>query len=154
MTLEAVVGSQTTYYFTVTDDGNEPPMVFVIGNQPENAALTKMDEQTYHYTFTLDEPVGFNLSFVANDSLGATSLLDPQMLLCGCVNSSDCTMLGVLAPSADPLVLECDCSAGIHLLSWLLPHLWTKHVCNNWLCLTIRTIYIHVTLIMHKGHWS
>ena len=112
-----MVGSQTTYYFTVVDDGDEPPTVLAIGNQPESAELSKMDEQTYQYTFTLDEPVGFNLSFVANDSLGATSMLDPQMRVCGCVDSSDCTMLGVLTPSADPLVLECDCFAGIVILS-------------------------------------
>ena len=118
--LEAVVGSQTTYYFTVTDDGDEPPMVFVLGNQPESAVLNQMDEQTYQYSFTLNEPVGFNLSFVASDNMEATSLLDPQMRVCGCASAADCTMLGVLAPSADPLVLECDCSPGMCPLSQLL----------------------------------
>lgn len=110
-----MVGVETTYSFSVSDVDGDTVDVTVIGDPPENAVLTS-DEGIYHFTFTLDVPVGFNLSFVANDSMGAPTLLDPQVLICGCQNASNCDLEGMANPSADPLIMACDCSDGKRIL--------------------------------------
>ena len=110
-TLLVIVGVEVTYSFTVVDMEDDVVNVTWIGDPPENAVLTR-NNQIYQFNFTLDSPTGFSLSFVANDSLGATTLLDPQVQICGCQNASTCDLEGLPNPSADPVIMACDCSDG------------------------------------------
>lgn len=110
-TLLVIVGAEVTYSFTVVDEEDGVANVTWIGNPPDNAVLAK-NGQTYDFTFTQASPEGFNLSFIANDSMGAATLLDPQVQICGCRNASTCDLEGLSNPSADPVIMACDCSEG------------------------------------------
>ena len=73
--------------------------------------LVKAGPDMYNFTFDVSAVINSTVSFVASDTLNASSLLDPQLLVCAC-NSGNCTLEGLLDRDSDPLIMNCLCSEG------------------------------------------
>ena len=102
------VGQPSVYQFTASDIENFT-LSATLGGLPNTLVNVESDI----YTFTINAPVVFNstVSFTATDTLNASSLLDPQVLVCAC-NSGNCTLDGLLDRDSDPLIMNCLCSEG------------------------------------------
>ena len=60
-----------------------------------------------------DTSLNATVSFVAMDVMNASSLLDPQVLVCACQNGGNCTLEGILDQDADPFIMNCVCTEGM-----------------------------------------
>ena len=60
-----------------------------------------------------DTSLNATVSFIAMDMLNASSLLDPQVLVCACQNGGNCTLEGIIGRDVDPLIMNCICTEGI-----------------------------------------
>ena len=100
------IGQPSTYEFMVTDTNEFNVTAFGgIGSLNRNGAM---------YTLTVhenDTSLNTTVSFVARDSLNASSMLNPQVLVCACQNGN-CTLEEVLNRDADPLIMNCVCPEG------------------------------------------
>lgn len=80
-----------------------------------NFALNDLGDGSYSFTWTLMEPRGVSLTFIARDSQGGTAVMSPQLLICGCMNNGVCTQIGVTNTDGGYILLECDCTEGTHV---------------------------------------
>lgn len=115
------------YVMNITDPG-DTINVTVNGNLPAGYTLNSTDS-IYTLTFTITS-IMENLMFtvVASDPMGASSAIQPQVILivlqfvivfwilkvriCGCQNGGNCTIEGVVNTSSNPLIFLCDCTEG------------------------------------------
>lgn len=92
-------------------------MLTVEGGLPDSASVNN-DGSSYTLTWTVgiprDQLNDFNqtIQIIAKDELNATSLLAPQVHICGCSEGGNCTSDGLLNTLANPLILDCECSQG------------------------------------------
>ena len=125
---------EATLRFNVTDDKNMFELTTVNG-LPENATLvsTPQDGYTeYLFSWTISSAVTRSLMFEARDGLNASAVLSVQLQVCACMNSSDCTIEGILDTTVANVQLNCECSEGNFL-----------NYCNNYLFLIINLIILH-----------
>ena len=86
-------------------------MVTVNANDPETFLLD-LGNGTYTFHWTLRDTRDLFLSIIASDSAGASSMLVPQLEVCGCMNGGQCTLDGVLDAVAPVVILNCMCPEG------------------------------------------
>ena len=113
------IGQPSIYQFVATDTNNFT--ITVMGGIGE---LTQ-DGDTYSLTVHVnDTSLNTSMSFLAMDVLNASSLLDPQVLICACQNGGNCTLDGIIGRDADPLIMDCICNEGIFKL--ISNSVWVK----------------------------
>lgn len=79
-----------------------------------NASLTNdTDALEYTFTWTPTQIISRPVVFVAIDNMGASSVYEPMVQFCECLNGGECTLHGELDQLANPVDLNCICSAGI-----------------------------------------
>ncbi|XP_003384557.1 PREDICTED: mucin-like protein [Amphimedon queenslandica] len=98
-----------TYNFHVSDTG--AVTVAVSGSEPSTGSLNDLGNGDWEYTFTwtIDNPTSFSLSFVATDAFNASATLVPLVSICGCINDGNCTYDGVVDATNTTIVLPCEC---------------------------------------------
>ena len=112
----ATVNTSSVYLFMVT--GSTSVNVSVNGQfvLPSNIDLTNTSDVDYMLTWNpqdVEEEV--NITIVA--SVGnVSSVSNPRVRLCGCMNNGNCTEAGVLNLEQPFTVLNCECPPGILLL--------------------------------------
>ena len=102
------IGQPSIYQFVATDTNNFA--ITVMGG------IGELTQDGNAYSLTVhenDTSLNTTVSFLARDILNASSLLDPQVLICGCQNGGNCTMEGIIGRDADPLIMDCICDEGI-----------------------------------------
>ena len=109
------VGQRAVYNFTVVDE-EDTFTVEVVGEIPEGATFEDSGEGDYTFSWNLEVVTNRSdvpaLSFQANDSAGAVSLLTPQLVVCPCTNDGECTLRGILNTALPVLVMNCICPEG------------------------------------------
>ena len=95
---------------TVTDPGDEVTFT-VQGGLPANSVLEKISDNEYVFRWSPQQVFFSSLTFVANDSSGATSVFTPIVEVCACVNGGNCTLDGVLTSNIT-IIMACQCSQG------------------------------------------
>ena len=105
-------GQASVYRFMATDTDE-----FTVTHQGD-LPNTLVNSTSGMYSFTVNDSAVTNttVSFVAKDSLNASSLLNPQVLVCACQNGN-CTLEGVLNRDADPLIMNCVCPEGTYKIA-------------------------------------
>lgn len=104
------VGQESAYTIIVMDPGDEFTLT-VLGGLPPNSALEDLGEGKYVFRWNLQEVTTEPLTFVANDSKGASSTYIPIVEICACANGGNCTRDGLLSSNAT-VVLNCVCLEG------------------------------------------
>ena len=108
--LRVTIGEEATLRLTVTDPGDE--FNFIIqGEFPDNPILEKISEEEFVFRWTPQGITNMPLTFVANDSSGASSDFTPTVEICACVNGGNCTLDGVLTSNIT-IVMGCQCTQG------------------------------------------
>jgi len=112
---DVTVGQNAVYTFTVVDEG-DTFTVEVVGEIPEGASFEDNGEGEYTFSWNLEVVTNRSgvpaLSFRANDSGGAVSLLTPQLVVCPCTNDGECTRRGILNTALPVLIMNCICPEG------------------------------------------
>lgn len=108
------VGVESIYSFVVTDFSNFT--VTIEGGSPQDGLLLDVGQGRYSFSWTPASTPTQNLSFIAQDSVGAVTIHSPILQVCTCFNGGQCTVDGV--QSTDLLVrnLTCICTEGMILL--------------------------------------
>ena len=112
-TFRVTVGQEVVYQFTVIDDSGDNFTVEVVGGLPPNSTLTKDEEGSYTFRWTLQEPTIIELVFTAVDSEGAASALTPFVEVCACTNGGECTLSGEPFNESSTVIMNCDCPKGM-----------------------------------------
>ena len=112
VTLEAL----STYVFNVTDAND---FNVSVGNEVLEGHLVQ-DGDIFTFIWNLTEFENTTLTFIATDNLGAIAFLQPQLLVCPCVNNGSCTTGGLLDTASNPLLMNCLCSPGMYSSKYLL----------------------------------
>ncbi len=105
------LNEESSFLINVVDDNLAS--FSIISGEVEGGVLTR-DGNTSLYTFTwtptaiIESPI----VFVAADELNASSLYEPRVEFCQCLNGAVCTLQGVLDQLANPVDLLCICSTG------------------------------------------
>ena len=94
----------------MVDPGDEFTLT-ILGGLPPNSELEDVGEGEYIFRWNLQEVTYRTLTFVANDSQGASSTYVPVVEICACSNGGTCTRDGLLTGNAT-VVLNCMCSEG------------------------------------------
>lgn len=110
-----MVGQESTYNiqandsdeFTLKHLGDLPGQLISHGNGAHSFTVNLSHNETLMNNETV--------SFVATDSMNATTLLNPQVHLCACQYGGNCTLDGVQNRNIDPVILNCICPEG-----WLI----------------------------------
>ena len=103
------VGVENVYRFSVVDDGDFN--VTIEGGAPPGGVLSDDGLGTYTFTWTPTSVPTAPLSFVATDSIGASTLHQPILHVCACFNGGECLFGGANLEEAVQ-VLSCNCSEG------------------------------------------
>lgn len=98
------------YTITVNDPGDDFTLS-VLGGLPPNSVLDYIGGGEYAFRWNLQEVTTKPLTFVANDSKGASSTFVPIVEVCACANGGNCTRDGLLSSNAT-VVLNCVCREG------------------------------------------
>ena len=110
--------------------------VSVVGGLPVGASLEETGEGLYLFTWTLQAVINDSLIFQAVDSAGASSQLNPQLQICGCVNEGQCTLDGVLDTKLPVIVFKCTCPEGLFVClfvcSMATPHVYCSPLSLRW----------------------
>ncbi|XP_019849594.1 PREDICTED: IgGFc-binding protein-like [Amphimedon queenslandica] len=105
-TFMITVGEKALYTLHITDPG-DTISVTIDGEFPYT-----LDQNGSIWTLnvTLSSFVEFSFSVIASDSFNATSVITPQVRICGCpADRGNCTFEGVQNASSNPLILICNC---------------------------------------------
>ena len=80
---------------------------------PSNLNLTNASDVDYFLTWTpQDTSEEFNITIVARASGNASSVFNPRVQLCACVNNGTCTIDGILNIDLPFNILNCECPSG------------------------------------------
>ena len=113
----ATVGINSTYSFLVTNSISVSIMVNGQFELPSNAQLTNMSNEDHVLTWIpLDVSEELNITIVAIGARNVSSVFNPRVQLCGCVNNGSCTEAGVLNLQLPFIVLNCECLPGKNCL--------------------------------------
>lgn len=93
------------------EDSNDTFMLSVVDGLPANSELEDIGNGVYEFRWRLEEATTRPLTFVANDSRGASSTLVVMVEVCACVNGGNCTKQGILSPNTT-ILLNCICPEG------------------------------------------
>lgn len=110
-TFRVIVGQEAVYNFTVKDDSSNFTVTAMV--DAGSVSLTNDSNGNYSLRLTIYEPQSFNLSFIAEDSMGAAASLNPIVEVCGCKNGGKCTLQGLLQIEISTIIMNCECSKGI-----------------------------------------
>jgi len=97
------------YSFTATDEGDIT--IAVQGPQPDTYTFT-VNGNMRTFSWTVMEPSNASVTFVATDSLSATSTLSPRVEMCACQNGGNCTLDGILGIDGNTVIMRCECPPG------------------------------------------
>ena len=111
-TFRVNVGQEAVYNFTVKDNSSNFTVTAIAVVDNGNVLLTNDSNGNFSFRITIYEPQSFNLSFVAEDSMGAAASLNPVVELCGCKNGGKCTLQGLLKIEITTIIMNCECSKG------------------------------------------
>ena len=124
------VGSTSQYAFHVSDDNNFN--VTVGSTLPQKGRLVQEgDTFTFTWNVTSINEANITLTFIATDNLGATSFLRPQLLICPCKNSGNCTTEGLSGAADNPLVMNCLCDPGLCKAQHVHSILMFRYCCSH-----------------------
>ena len=112
-TFRVNVGQEAVYNFTVKDNSSNFTVTAMAVVDTGSVSLTNDGNGNYSFKLLIYEPQSFNLSFVAEDSMGATASLNPIVEVCGCKNGGKCTLQGLLQIEISTIIMNCECSKGI-----------------------------------------
>jgi len=109
----ATVGINSMYSFMVTDSISVSVMVNRQFDLPSNVLLTNISSEDYVLTWLpLDVSEELNITIVATGARNVSSVFNPRVQLCGCVNNGTCTEDGVLNLQLPFVILNCGCPTG------------------------------------------
>ena len=108
--IEVTIGQTSTLTLEVTDS-NDNFTLSLLNGLPEDATLEATNENEYVFRWTPEQVTYEPLTFIANDTRGASTLFTPTVQICGCVNGGTCTLDGVSTIDAT-IVLSCVCTEG------------------------------------------
>jgi len=112
----AIVGSNSTYSFMVTESTSVDIIVNGQFALPSNVYLTNTSNEDYVLTWMpIDVAEELTLTIVATGSRNVSSMFSPRVQLCGCVNNGICTTAGVLNLQLPFVLLSCDCPPGMSI---------------------------------------
>ena len=116
-TFQVTVGVTAVFYLTVEDEDDD--FTFTVqGGLPENSFLQEIDDGEFKFSWNLQRVTNRPLMFVANDSLGASSIFAPDVEICACENGGICTEENLpTMNTTNANVKKCLCNEGINLLS-------------------------------------
>ena len=103
---------QESVYTILVEDPRDEVTLTVLGGLPPNSSLDYMGEGGYIFHWNLQEVTSDSLTFVTNDSKGASSIYTPIVEICACANGGICTRDGLLSTNAT-IVLNCICHEGM-----------------------------------------
>jgi len=127
-TFMATVGEESVYTFTVSSDSENITVILLHEGEetlPSGVQLNNPGGDGYTITWTpVDNTAVLNLTIVAMDlnMKNISSIFDPVVQLCACVNGGDCTADGLLATDFSFMVLNCECPEGIHTYTYTKTH--------------------------------
>lgn len=101
---------ESVFVIVVSDPGDNFTLN-VLGGLLPNSALEDIGDGLYIFRWNLQEVTTEPLTFVANDSRGASSTYTPIVEVCACANGGNCTRDGLLSNNAT-VVLNCVCPEG------------------------------------------
>ena len=96
-------------------DSEDDVTLSMLGGLPQGSTLEEVEEGKYIFRWILLEVVTKSLIFIANDSMGASSMFVPIVHICACVNGGICTLSGPLSGSTT-IIMNCHCNEGICFL--------------------------------------
>ena len=134
------LGQINLYNFSVQDTGDNLT-VGVVGGLPPDALLLNTGDG--HYSLQLRPAAASNatLTFIATDSLGASSTFTPKVYVCACSNEGNCTLEGIASSDASTIIMNCECSQGM------------IHVIVTGINLNFGVNSL-LSLVMYSLHWS
>ena len=95
----------------MTDSNNDSFTVSIVGGLPPNSEIVDLGNGIYEFRITLTSIANsFTLEIFAEDDQDAGYVFSTQVQICACVNGGTGTIDGVIDPTANPLVLACDCT--------------------------------------------
>ncbi|XP_019858254.1 PREDICTED: mucin-like protein [Amphimedon queenslandica] len=105
-TFMLTVGETALYTTNITDPGDTISVTF----DGEFPYTLDQDGSIWTLNVTHFSLVEFSFTVIASDSFNATSVLTPQVRICGCpADRGSCTVEGVQNASSNPLILICNC---------------------------------------------
>ena len=109
----ATVDTNSTYSFMVTESTSVNVMVNGQFSLPSNVYLFNASITDYMFTWNpLDVGEELTITIVARGLRNVSSMFNPRVQLCGCVNSGNCTEAGVLNLRRPFVILSCECPLG------------------------------------------
>ena len=107
-TFRVNIGVISLYSFTATDEGDIA--ITVQGPEPGTYTLT-VNFNIYTFAWTDLHLTEEGVTFVATDSLNATSTLSPRIEYCGCWNGGTCILDDILG-MGHIVFMSCECPPG------------------------------------------
>ena len=103
------------FLLTVEDEGD---FFFTVqGGLPENSLLEKVGNGEFRFSWNLQRVTNRPLIFVANDSLGASSIFVPNVEICACENGGICTSVNLpTITTTNVNIKKCSCNEGIYYI--------------------------------------
>ena len=143
----STVGINSTYSFLVTDGISVSIMVNGQFELPSNVQLTNLSNEDHVLTWIpLDVSEELNITIVALGSRNVSSVFNPHVQLCGCVNNGSCTEAGVLNLQLHFIVLNCECPPGKSCLFIILQ----STLCGR-IKVLLHSIFFHIVLISYMS---
>ena len=111
-TFRVHINSSSTYLFSVSDP-NDTYVVNLRGSLPASSDYSlSHDGDAYNFTWTPTSFSPVRLLFIANDSLGSTAILHPEVRICGCALDLNATCVESNEDGGDDLFIIQDCKCG------------------------------------------
>ena len=111
----ATIGQQSSFEISVTDTSS---FTFeIISGDVGSLVQDENDTTLYNFTWLPTEIPSSAIAFLAteeNNGVIYSNMYEPQVEFCGCLNGGTCTLNGVVDRTANPLVLNCICTAGMY----------------------------------------
>ena len=114
----ATVGEESVYTFTVSSDSENISVIILHEGEetlPNGVQLNNLDGDNWTITWTpADNTSVLNLILVATDLSfeNISSVFNPVVQLCACINGGNCTTNGLLDVDYSFIVLNCECPGG------------------------------------------
>ena len=117
-TFMATVGEESVYTFTVSSDSENINVIILHEGEetlPSGVQLNNPDGDSWTITWTpADNTSVLNMTIVAVDlnSGNISSVFDPVVQLCACINGGNCTANGLQNNDYSFIILNCECPGG------------------------------------------